>query len=87
MKLVKVTDLKNKFTEILQFLEQEDIIITYHGKAKAILKSIDEDTWEDYVLVHHPEFIVQREVARADEEAGRVVDIDTLLREADDAKI
>jgi antitoxin (DNA-binding transcriptional repressor) of toxin-antitoxin stability system len=87
MKLVNVTDLKTKFAEILQLAGQEDIIITYHGKAKAILKPLNEDDWEDYVLVNHPGFIAQRETARVDEAAGRVVDIDTLLKETEDAEI
>ena len=78
MKLVNVTSLKTKVSEILQLVEQEDVIITYHGKPKAVLKQLTEEDLEDYILVHHPEFIAQREAARADEEAGRVIDIETL---------
>jgi len=87
MKLVNAIDLGSKFAEILQLVEQEDIIITYQGKAKAILKQFNEDDWEDYVLIHHPEFIAQREAARADEAAGRVVDIGILLKETEDAEV
>ena len=87
MKLINITDLKTNFVEILQLMEQEDIIITYHGKPKAVLKPFNEDDWEDYVLVHHPEFVTQREAARADEAAGKVVDIDAFLKEIENAEI
>ena len=87
MKLVNVTDFKTKAAEILQLVEQEDVIVTYRGKPKAVLKQLTEDDLEDYILVHHPEFIAQREAARADETAGRIVDIDTLIKEVEDAKI
>ena len=87
MKLVNVTSLKTNIAAILQLVEKEDVIITYHGKPKAVLKQLTEADLEDYILVHHPEFIAQREAARADEAAGRVVDIDTLIKEVEDAKV
>ena len=87
MKLVNVTALKTNIAAILQLVEQEDVIITYHGEPKAVLKQFTEEDLEDYILVHHPEFIAQREAARADEAAGRVVDIDTLIKEIEDAEV
>ena len=87
MKLVNVTELRTRAAEILQFVTEEDVIITYHGEPKAILKSFTEDDWEDYALVHHPDFILQREAARADDAKGKVIDIDTMIKEIEDAEI
>ena len=87
MKLVNVTEFKTRVAEILQLAMKEEVIITYRGEPKAILKPFTEDDWEDYVLVHHPDFISQREAARADDAAGRVIDVDTLIKEAEDAEI
>lgn len=87
MKLVNVTELRTRAAEILQFVTEEDVIITYHGEPKAILKSFTGDDWEDYALVHHPDFISQREAARADDAKGKVIDIDTMIKEIEDAEI
>jgi hypothetical protein len=73
--------LETNIAAILQLVEQEDVIITYHGEPKTVLKQFTEEDLEDYILVHYPEFTAQREAACADEAAGRVIDIDTLIKD------
>ena len=49
MKFANVRELKNKTSEILRRAEVEDVIITSQGKPRAIITSITEDNFEDYL--------------------------------------
>jgi hypothetical protein len=54
MQLVSVTELKAKFSEYLRLAEKEDIIVTYRGQPKVILRHFSVDALEDYVIANHP---------------------------------
>jgi prevent-host-death family protein len=50
MKFANVRELKNKTSEILRAAEKEAVIITSKGKPRAIVTSITEEDFEDYIL-------------------------------------
>jgi len=49
MKFSSVRDLKNKTSEILRLAALDTVVITSHGKPRAIIRGVSEDTFEDYV--------------------------------------
>jgi len=84
MQLVSVTELKSKFSEYLRLAEKEDIIVTYRGQAKGILRNFTEDALEDYVLANHPEVRTSIEQAQQEIREGKFLDLNTFIREIED---
>jgi len=65
MKKVPLSEVKDQFSEYLHLAEEEEIIITRHGKPAGILKGFaSEDDWFDYRLEHDPRFLARVERAR-----------------------
>jgi prevent-host-death family protein len=62
---------KDDLSKYLRLAEEEEIVITRHGRAAGVLIgfSSDED-WFDYRLEHHPEFLRRIAKARAALRAG-----------------
>jgi PHD/YefM family antitoxin component YafN of YafNO toxin-antitoxin module len=59
--------------------EDEEIIITRHGKAAGVLIGFEsEEDWFEYRLQHHPEFLRRVEEARSSIAAGRIVRLEDL---------
>ncbi|MBC8230069.1 type II toxin-antitoxin system Phd/YefM family antitoxin [bacterium] len=86
MQLVSVTELKSKFSEYLRLAEKEDIIVTYRGKPKGILRYFTADELEDYVISNHPEIRASIEQAQQEIKEGKFVDLNTFIREMEDAE-
>jgi len=79
MKFTSVRELHNKTAEVLAQAEKEDIIITVRGKPKAVLRRLQQDELEDYLLAHHPKFQRMLKEAWEDYQLHGGVDLDTLL--------
>ena len=65
MKKIPLTEIKNDFSRYLRLAEQEEIVITRHGKPAGILIGFEsEDEWFEYRLEHDPRFLRRIEAAR-----------------------
>lgn len=66
MPAVKVTDLKNRATQIMRRVEGgSEYMVTKRGRPIAVILPIDDDQLEDWILAHHPEAVRRREEAIA----------------------
>jgi prevent-host-death family protein len=65
IKQVPLSEVKNDLSKYLRLAEQEEIVITRHGKPAGILIGFEsEDDWFDYRLEHDPRFLQRIEAAR-----------------------
>jgi prevent-host-death family protein len=65
MKKIPLSEIKNDLSRYLRLAEQEEIVITRHGKPAGILIGFEsEDEWFDYRLEHDPRFLRRIEAAR-----------------------
>jgi prevent-host-death family protein len=65
MKKVPLSEVKDQLSEYLHLAEEEEIIITRHGKPAGVLIGFaSEDDWFDYRLEHEPRFLARVERAR-----------------------
>ena len=66
MKQIPLSEVKNDLSKYLRMAEEEDIIITRHGKPAGILIGFEsEDEWFEYRLENDPRFLKRIENARA----------------------
>ena len=71
MALAKVKDDLSKY---LRLAEEEEIVITRHGRAAGLLIGFgSEEDWFEYRLEHHPEFLRRIAEARVALREGRGV--------------
>ena len=64
MKQVALSEIKDDLSKYLRLAENEEIIITRHGKPAGVLVGFaSEDDWFDYKLEHDPRFL--QRIARA----------------------
>ena len=57
MKKVPLSEVKDDLSRYLRMAEQEDVIITRHGKPAGVLIGFEsEDDWFEYRLEHDPRF-------------------------------
>lgn len=74
MKQIPLSEVKNDLSKYLRQAEDEDIIITRHGKPAGLLIGFEsEDEWFDYRLEHDPRFLSRIAAARASIRAKRGV--------------
>ena len=79
MKWVKLSEVKDRFSEYLRMAEDEEIIVTRHGKPAGLLVGFStEDDWIDYRLEHDPRFVRRIAEARASLREGKGVRIEDL---------
>ena len=64
MKFANVRELKNKTSEILKLVQEEDVVVTSRGKPTAIIKGVSDEDFEDYLLENSPKFMRALEEAR-----------------------
>jgi prevent-host-death family protein len=77
MKQVKLSEVKDRFSEYLRMAEDEEIVVTRHGKPAGLLVGFaTEDDWIDYRLEHDPRFLSRIAAARASLREGRGVRIE-----------
>lgn len=67
-----VKEIKGQMSAVVRDVAEEDkwIIVTWHGRPKAMLIPFSEEDLEDFILANHPELIARRREARAEIEAG-----------------
>ena len=69
-----LAEIKDDFSRYLRLAEDEEIVITRHGRAAGVLIGFgSEDDWFDYRLEHHPVFVRRIAEARAALHEGRGV--------------
>ena len=69
-----LAEVKDDLSKYLRLAEEEEIVITRHGRAAGVLIGFgSEEDWFDYRLEHHPEFLRRIAEARAALREGRGV--------------
>ena len=82
MKQIPLSEVKNDLSKYLRMAEEEDIIITRHGKPAGILIGFEsEDEWFEYRLENDPRFLKRIETARASLRANRGVRLEDIPEE------
>jgi prevent-host-death family protein len=82
MKQVALSEIKDDLSKYLRLAEDEEIVITRHGKPAGVLVGFaSEDDWFEYKLENDPRFL--QRIARARESllAGKGVKLDDLQLE------
>ena len=75
----KRSELKDNLSSFVKQAADEDIFITNHGKAVAVLKGFeDEDDYLEYRLLNDPKFQKIVEQSRSDYKEGKVTKIEDL---------
>ncbi len=81
MKSVPLSQLKDDLSSYLRQAEDEEIVITRHGKPAGLLVGFKtEDDWFDYRLERDPRFLARIEAARNSLRAGRGVPLERIPR-------
>jgi prevent-host-death family protein len=79
MKQAKLSEVKDRFSEYLRMAEDEEIIVTRHGKPVGLLVGFaTEDDWIDYRLEHDPRFVRRIAEARESLREGKGIRIEDL---------
>jgi len=79
VKQVNLAEVKDQLSKYLRLAEQEEIIITRHGKPAGVLIGFgNEDDWFDYRLEHDPRFLARVVAARESLRAGKGIRIEDL---------
>jgi prevent-host-death family protein len=79
MKQVPLSEVKNDLSKYLRMAEEEDIVITRHGKPAGILIGFEsEDEWFEYRLENDPRFLKRIQEARASLRANRGIRLEDL---------
>jgi prevent-host-death family protein len=79
MKQVALSEIKDDLSRYLRLAENEQILITKHGRPAAVLVGFaTEDDWFDYKLEHDPRFLARIARARQSLDAGKGVYIEDL---------
>src|SRR5438105_6902099 len=77
MKQVALSEIKDDLSRYLRLAENEEIVITKHGKPAGILVGFaSEDDWFDYKLEHDPRFLQRIARARESLRAGKGVKLE-----------
>lgn len=84
MKTAALSDVKNDLSKYLRAAEQEEVIITRHGKPAGVLKGFaSEDEWFEYRLLNDPRFLKRIQKARKEIRAGKGIPIERLKKRAE----
>src|SRR5439155_10261925 len=79
MKKVALSEIKDDLSKYLRLAENEEIVITKHGKPAGILVGFaSEDDWFDYKLEHDPRFLQRIARARQNLQAGKGIKLEDL---------
>lgn len=84
MKTAALSDVKNDLSKYLRAAEQEEVVITRHGKPAGVLKGFaSEDEWFEYRLLNDPRFLKRIQKARKEIRAGKGIPIERLKERAE----
>ena len=82
MKQVSLSEIKDDLSRYLRMAENEEIVITKHGKPAGLLAGFaSEEDWFDYKLEHDPRFLHRIARARQSLQAGKGLKLEDLQRE------
>jgi prevent-host-death family protein len=82
MKQVALSEIKDGLSRYLHLAENEEIVITRHGKPAGVLVGFTtEDDWFDYKLEHDPRFLQRIARARKNLQTGKGVKLEDLQLE------
>ena len=82
MKQIPLSEIKDDLSKYLRLAENEEIVITKHGKPAGILVGFaSEDDWFDYKLEHDPRFLQRIARARESLRAGKGIKLEDLRPE------
>ncbi len=77
MKTVALNEVKDDLSKYLRLAEEEEVIITRHGKPAGVLIGFaSEEDWFEYRLEHAPRFLQRIERARQSLQAGRGIKLE-----------
>ncbi len=78
-----IRELQRRPSEIIGKVETtgRPALVTRYGKLAAVLRPIDSDAFEDYVLANAPEFVASMEEADEDARKGRTRPAEEVLAE------
>jgi len=72
MKRVPLSEVKDDLSKYLHLAEEDDIVITRHGKPAGVLIGFgSEDAWFEYRLENDPRFLSRIDKARQSLKQGR----------------
>lgn len=72
MKRVPLSEVKDDLSRYLHLAEEDDIVITRHGKPAGVLIGFgSEDAWFEYRLENDPRFLSRIDKARQSLKQGR----------------
>ncbi len=81
MKKVALSEMKDDLSKYLRMAEDEEIVITRHGKPAGVLVGFgSDDNWDDYRLEHDPRFRERIAQARASLDAGKGIRLEELRK-------
>jgi prevent-host-death family protein len=79
MKQIALSEIKDDLSKYLRLAENEEIVITKHGKPAGILVGFaSEDDWFDYKLQHDPRFLSRIARARESLQRGKGIKLEDL---------
>jgi prevent-host-death family protein len=79
MKKVALSEIKDELSKYLHLAENEEIVITRHGKPAGILVGFaSEDDWFDYRLEHDSRFLQRIAQARKSLQEGKGIKLEDL---------
>lgn len=79
MKKAPLSEVKDHLSEYLHIAENDEVVITRHGKPAGILIGFEsEEEWFDYRLEHDPRFLARVSSARKNLIQGKGVRIEDL---------
>ena len=73
MKFAAIRDLQNSTSKVVKKAQREPVIVTVHGRPKAVLTKITEDELEDFLFENSPILRRRIEEGLADIKKGRTV--------------
>ena len=79
MKSIALSQVKDELSRYLRAAEDEDIVITRHGKPAGVLIGFrSDDDWFDYRLENDPRFLQRVVAARESLRAGKGVRLENI---------
>ncbi len=79
MKKVALSEVKHDLSKYLRLAENEEVIITRHGKPAGLLIGFEsEEDWFDYLLENDPRFMQPIESARKNLRSGKGLRIEEI---------
>ena len=85
MGTVSIRDLTRNAGSVVEEVERSGrpALVTRHGKPVAVIFAVDEESLEDYLLAHAPEYVQGRQAAEAELARGETRPLSAILEELD----